>query len=286
MKSLRHLLLGLVFMVATVAARGADLNCATGATNVEEFRYAWHLRGFVGWIAGVVFPSKGVGSLRTVFPKAGEHEISSQLMMTSPGNSGFYTYESQMDDTGTKTLMTYHGYAWGKKSRKERTIFDYIKRLMRIHRETPEKVEDRVKLIPPQELQDASLRDVLTAIYFLRENASNIKAPLTTTIFSDGKQYPATFRPVERATFTMSGQKISGLGFEIGDAPGGRKWPGGVRVWISDDARRIPFCIEISESIASMQLDLQSVESCAFMGRSHNVGAAAARGTSVAPAAR
>src|SRR5437763_9989327 len=201
MKLVRHLLLGLVLVGTTAALQAADLNCASSATNVEDFHYTWHLRGGIGWLAGLVFPNKGVGNLRTVFPKAGEHEISSQLMMTSQDSSGFYTYESQMDETGSKTFMTYHGYAWGKKSRKERTIFDYVKRLMRIHRETPEKVEDRVKLIPPQELQDASLRDVLTAIYFLRENASNIKAPLTTTIFSDGKAYPARFRPAERDTF-------------------------------------------------------------------------------------
>ena len=262
MKRVRYLLLGLL-LVSGATLHAAELNCATASTsNVEEFRYSWRLKGLVGWVAGIVFPSRGVGSLRTVFPKSSEHEISSQLMMTSPGNSGFYTYESQMDATGSKTLTTYHGYAWGKKSRRERTIFDYVKRLMRIHRETPEKVEDRVKLIPPTELQDASLRDVLTAIYFLRENAAAIKGPVTTTIFSDGKQYPVIFRPTNRATFTISNQTVPCLGFEIVDAPGGRKWEGGVRVWISDDARRIPFRIEIVQSMASMQLDLQSVEAC------------------------
>jgi len=52
--------------------------------------------------------------------------------------------------------------------------------------------------------------------------------------------------------------------FDIVDAPGGRKWQGGVKVWLSADERRIPVRIEISQSIASMQLDLQSIESCAF----------------------
>jgi hypothetical protein len=36
-------------------------------------------------------------------------------------------------------------------------------------------------------------------------------------------------------------------------------------VWLSEDQRRIPFRIEIEESVASLQLDLQSVESCAFL---------------------
>ena len=49
------------------------------------------------------------------------------------------------------------------------------------------------------------------------------------------------------------------------DAPGGRKWPGGMKIWISDDARRIPFRIEIIQSMASLQLELQSIDSCAFM---------------------
>lgn len=274
MKKASTLLLGLAFVCAPIL-QAAELNCTGTTPNVEEFRYAWHLRGAAGWLAGFVFPNKGVGNLKTVFPKAGEHEISSQLMMTSTDKSGFYVYESQMDDTASRTLMTYHGYAWGKKTRKERTVFDYVKRLMRIHRETTEKSEDRVKLIPTEELRDASLRDVLTAIYYLREHALDLKSGFTTTIFSDGKPYSVVFRPIERATFTIGTQHLSGLGFEIADAPGGRKWDGGVRVWISDDERRIPFRIEISESIASMQLNLESIDACAFMGRAHVAGRAA-----------
>ena len=36
-------------------------------------------------------------------------------------------------------------------------------------------------------------------------------------------------------------------------------------MWFSEDEHRIPFRIEIAESFASLQLDLQSIESCAFM---------------------
>jgi hypothetical protein len=63
----------------------------------------------------------------------------------------------------------------------------------------------------------------------------------------------------------MQNSNVNAVGFEIVDAPGGKKWPGGVKVWVSDDERRIPFRIEILQSMASLQLDLQSVESCAFM---------------------
>ncbi|HEY8130827.1 MAG TPA: DUF3108 domain-containing protein, partial [Thermoanaerobaculia bacterium] len=77
---------------------------------------------------------------------------------------------------------------------------------------------------------------------------------------------PVIIRTTERRSFTIEGQDVNAIGFEIVDAPGGnRKWPGGVKVWVSDDHRRIPFRIEIQQSMASLQLDLSSIESCAFM---------------------
>ena len=156
--------------------------------------------------------------------------------------------------------MTYHAYAWKNKSRNERTVFDYAKRTAFIHKQTPDKQWDRTEPLPPEQL-----RDVLTAIYYLRQNAAAIKTPIKTNIYSDGKSYPVMLRPVERRSFKMQGASVDALGFEIVDAPGGRKWPGGVRVWLSEDERRIPFRIEIQQSMASLQLELQSVESCAFM---------------------
>jgi hypothetical protein len=259
MTSLRASLAALLTLCA-LNASAAELNCQ-GAANIEEFRYSWRLRGGLSWIAGLVFPTSGVGNLKTVFPKDGEHSINSELLITpTDGRSGFFVYESEMDEAGQKTLMTYHGYAWGKKSRKERTIFDYVGRLAHIRKETPDKVENKVKPLPPEEF-----RDVLTAIYYLRQHASEIKGPIITTIYSDGKEYPVIFRPADRRTFTIDNQKVNALGFEIVDAPGGKKWPGGVRVYLSDDARRIPFRIEIQQTMASLQLDLKSIEACAFM---------------------
>jgi len=249
-----------VFALLTMSASGAELNCS-GASNVEEFRYTWRLRGGLSWVAGFVFPTSGVGNLKTVYPKDGESSINSELLITAADpKTGFFAYESEMDTAGSKTFMTYHGYAWNKKMRKERTVFDYQKRLAHIRLEKPEKVENKDKPLPPE-----TLRDVLTAIYYLRQHAPEIKGPITTTIYSDGKEYPVLFRPADRRTFTIENQNVNALGFEIVDAPGGKKWPGGVRVYLSDDARRIPFRIEIQQSMASLQLDLQSIEACAFM---------------------
>jgi Protein of unknown function (DUF3108) len=258
MKLLRASVIALLTVWA-VTASAAELNCG-GASNVEEFRYTWRLRGGLSWIAGFVFPTSGVGNLKTTFPKPGVASINSELLITAAdGKSGFFVYESEMDSSAN-TLMTYHGYSWGKKMRKERTIFDYVKRLAHIRKETPDKVEDKDKPLPQE-----TLRDVLTAIYYLRQHAAEIKGPITTTIYSDGKEYPVIFRPAGTRSFSIENQNVNALGFEIVDAPGGKKWPGGVRVWLSDDARRIPFRIEIQQSMASLQLDLQSVEACAFM---------------------
>ena len=255
-------LIVLSLLLLSPAASAAELNCG-GAKNVEEFRYTWRMKGGLRWIAGLIIPTSGVGNLRTVYPNgAGEQTINSELLITPPTGQrgGFFAYESDMDNSGRKTLMTYNGYQWGDKSRKERTVFDYVKRLARVHKETPGKVEDKVKPI-----DDDQTRDVLTAIYFLRQNATRITTPITTSIY-EGKEYPVIFRPVAgQQQFVIEGKTVRALGFEIVDAPGGKKWKGHVKVWLSQDERRIPFRIEIQQSMASLQLDLQSIESCAFM---------------------
>lgn len=259
MKILRTLLVSLLLIVPTLA-QAAELRSAA-PSNVESFQYSWHLRGGLSWIAGLMFPRSGTGNLKTTFNKPGAPGISSELVITSPSESGFYAYQSEMDPSGDRTLMTYHGYAWGKKSRKDRTVFDYLKRIAHLHKETPTKVEDKDKPMPA-----GDLRDVLTAIFYLRQHSDEITGPLRTTIFSDGKEYPVIFRPAGKQSFTIGNQRVSATGFAVEAVPGSeQKWRGGVTVWVSDDARRIPCRIEISESVASLQLDLQSVESYALL---------------------
>lgn len=257
---------GLLVLALTVASASsaATVSKCSVPGNTEELRYSWRLRGGIRFIAGLMFPTSGVGNLTTTYPAAGSTAVHSELLITAPNGrqGGFYAYESDMDTAGDRTLMTYHGYAWGKKSRSERTLFDYVKRLARIHKKTPDEDHDRVKPLPNTD----DVRDVLTAIHYLRWNAAAIKTPVRTSIYSDGKEYPVIFRPTgERRSFVIDGRRTNAFALEIVGAPGGtRKWKGGVKVWLSEDARRIPFRIEIQESIASMQLDLQSIEACAY----------------------
>lgn len=252
MKIIRNVMIALTMLVSASVF-------AADAGSVEEFRYSWRLRGGVRLLAGLMFPTSGVGNLRTTFGDT----IHSELLITAPNGKqgGFYEYESQMDESA-KTLMTYHGYEWGKKSRNERTVFDYTKGLARINKTTPEDKEYRVKKLPADEGQ---YRDVLTAIYFLRQNAKSIHAPLQTMIYSDGKAYPVIFKPGAMKPFVIEGKNVNARAFHIVDAPGGKKWSGGVTVWVTNDDRRVPVRIEIQQSVASLQLDLQKIESGALL---------------------
>ncbi|MBV8545805.1 MAG: DUF3108 domain-containing protein [Acidobacteria bacterium] len=260
MKPTRYAILALVIACAIPTASAVELNCR-GPANVESFKYSWKLRGGLSWIAGIMFPTSGIGELKTTYPAAGRNAIDSSLLITAPaGKSGFYAYETQIEASGQRTLMTYHAYSWKDKSRKERTLFDYNAGLARMHKETPEKQWDKIDHIPA-----GAFHDVVSAIYYLRANAATIRGPVATQIYSDGKSYPVIVRPANRQMFTIGGQQIGASGFEIVDGPGGKKWPGGMKIWLSDDARRIPFRIEIIQSMASLQLDLQSIDSCAFM---------------------
>ena len=241
------------------SAYAAELTC-NNLGNVEEFRYSWRLKGGVRFLAGLMFPTNGVGNLRNTY---GDN-VHSELLITAPNGKqgGFYEYQSDIDETG-KTLMTSHGYAWGKKSRTERTVFDYVKGLARMRKQTPDDgVENRVKKLPEGEDE---FRDILTAIHFLRQNADTLNTPLQTVVYSDGKEYPVVFKPGARKSFVIEGRQTAARGFEIVDAPGGKKWQGGVTVWLTSDDRRVPVRIEIKQSVAALQLDLQKIESCATL---------------------
>jgi hypothetical protein len=257
MKIIRTIALAFVLAVVSGSAQAADVCNNIG--NVEEFRYSWRLRGGVRFLAGLMFPTNGVGNLRNTYGD----KLHSELLITAPNGKqgGFYEYQSDIDESG-KTLMTSHGYAWGKKARNERTIFDYVKGLARMRKQTPEEVENRVKKLPAGEDE---FRDILTAIHYLRQNADKLAKPMQTTVYSDGKEYPVVFKPGARRNFVIEGKQTPARSFEIVDAPGGKKWPGGVTVWLSSDERRVPVRIEIQQSFAAMQLDLQKIESCSTL---------------------
>ena len=246
----------LAVILCALPASATDKTClAYGPT--EQLRYSWRLRGGLAWVAGLRFPTSGTGQLNT--SKETADSINSTLRITSqPGEEGFYEYISDMDASASRTLMSYHAYEWGGSNRREQTFFDYVKSLARIHKDTPKGHEYKVKKLPVD-----SPRDVLTGIFFLRQNSQTIEEPLASEIYSDGKLYPVLFRPTGTATVDFEGKKTVVRKFLITARPGSeQKWPGGVEVWLTQDERRIPVRIELQRSFATLRLELERIEAC------------------------
>ena len=248
------------FSVAFLAAAILSSTAASAEAALpksEEFEYSWRLRGAPSWLASLRFPTSGVGELKTS-PLPDSGAIQTQLLITTPaGRDGFYLYRSDIDPSTTTTLVSYNGYEWGEKKKSERTLFDYVKKLLRIRKQDANEVENEVVPLPGN---SRSMKDVLTGIYFLRQNADTLKAPLKTDIFSDGKIYSVVFSPGQSATLDVNGQKIASRVFVITAAPGQRnKFPGSVKVWLSTDSRRVPLRIEVQRSLAALQLDITAI---------------------------
>src|SRR5436309_9073585 len=64
-------LLAITALLIAMNASAVELNCK-GPNNVEQFKYSWRLRGGLSWVAGLIFPTAGVGEMKTTFPKDGE----------------------------------------------------------------------------------------------------------------------------------------------------------------------------------------------------------------------
>lgn len=241
-----------MFMPQPLAAQSK----APASTSTERFRYSWSLKGGLAWIASLRFPTSGYGELKTVRENGATPTVDTQLRITPKEGDGFYLYQSQIDSRNGKTLTTYHGYQWGDKQRTSRTFFDYVKRLARTRTETPQKVRNEVKPIP----QD-SIRDILTAIYFLRENSTTISGPQQSNIFSDGKFYPVLFEPAGRQSLTIKAHRYDTNVYRVSATPEGRKkWPGDVMVWLTRDESAVPVRIELQRNFATLRLDLDSVQ--------------------------
>lgn len=218
---------------------------ALPASAAETLQYRWSMRGGLSWVAGLKFPTSGVGFLTQT---TNGNSITSTLRITSPKEpSAAMVYESTMVPTGDKTLASAEGYNWQQSKRHVRSFFDTVKHLLRIEKTTPKGTESHVQAWP-----DGDVRDVLTAIQFLRVRGAEIEQPVLTSVYSGGKAYAVVITPVGTATVndTRTTQ------FRIEAAPGATlKYPGEVRLWISADEQRVPVRIELSQRIGTVRLD-------------------------------
>jgi hypothetical protein len=211
----------------------------------ERLSYTWKLKGGISWLASLAFPSSGKGTLET--SEGGT--VSSRLTISADPKS-YYLYESSMLPAGTKTLTSRNAYSFKSSQRDERISFDSDKGLARVQKTTNEGQETKVK-----KLESQTPQDVLTAIYYLRQHANEITAPKKAEVFSGAKGYDMVFQPLPITT--MNGMRVRPFTMKaVGDDA--KKFPGEVRVWLSDDERRVPVRIDIEQKYgATLKLDLE-----------------------------
>lgn len=221
------------------------------ASATETLRYDWRLRGALSWVARVRFPTSGVGVLHTRSEAGG---VASQLRITSTEPGAYLEYSSRMDTSGHRTLTSANGYAFGDRSERKETVYDYATHLARISEREGGHVSSKTK---PLSVDVA--RDVLTTIAYLREHATELSTALTTEVYSDGKPYHVSIQPAGVETMQWNGRSVRTREFRVVAAAGAKKKFPGLTVWISEDERRLPLRIVLDQSFASLDLRLRPV---------------------------
>lgn len=228
----------------------APIAMAADGGSTERLSYSWHLKGGLSWLARLAFPSSGRGTLETKTADT----VSSRLMINASDTGGYYLYESSMVPEGTQTLTSRSAYAYKSSARDERVSFDVARDIARVQKTTDEGTE-----VKTHRLESNTPQDVLTSIYYLRQHADEIRAPKRAQIFSGAKEYDVIYQPLPTTSMMVGKTSVRVRPFTIKPAgTDARRFPGEVRVWLSDDGRRVPVRIDIDQKYATLKLDLQT----------------------------
>jgi hypothetical protein len=229
--------------VALTLALAASAASAQPVSGTEQLHYKWSLRGGLSWIARIAFPSSGTGTLET--KTAGN--VSSRLTIGAKDGSAYYA--STMTPDGLKTFLSEDGYSFNNRFENHKVTFDYNGGVAHVEKRSDEGVEQKVKT-----LQSAAAQDVLTAIYYLRQNADTITMRRQATVYSGGKGYQFIFTPEGKDQLRVGGTTYDTRSFSIAPADGKKK--GAVRVWLTNDDDAKPVRMEIEQGYATMRLDM------------------------------
>lgn len=248
-----------LFLTMALAVPGpaaAQIRCSE--PSVERVSYDWALAGALSWVAAIAFPTSGTAELETTANRPGT-KVESRLMIRDRDRTGYFLYRTSLEGPRLRTLLSEHGYSWSGRTKIEKAAFDYDRKLLRLSEEdTRDGPSSSVRPIP-----GGDLRDVLTAIWQLRQQAGTIKGAERVEIFSDGKLYPVHFVAQGAQNLKVGNTMRRVLAFRIVAAPEQqRKWPGGVNVWLTDDEARTPVKIEIKRSLANLRLTMSGAPIC------------------------
>lgn len=217
---------------------------AAPSASAETLRYDWKIRGGLSWIAGLRFPTSGVGVLKT---EQGGGVVDSHLRV-SAGSRDYIEYRSRMDDSATRTLASENGYAFGARSERKETVYDYSANVARLEEQEKGRTERKTR---PLQVDEA--RDILTTIAYLREHADKVTTPMTTDIYAEGKPYRVLIQPQGRKAIAERTARV----FSVVSAPGAASRFPGMTVWLSDDGQRLPLRIVLQQKYASLHLNLR-----------------------------
>lgn len=237
-----------VLGVALSLLVASSASAAPAAAGVERLHYKWSLRGALSWLARAAFPTSGTGILETISGSA----VSSKLTVGAPKTNARIFYESRMTNDGGRTLSSSDGYKWRDYDRQQYVTFDYIKSLARVEKNSEEGRETKFR-----KLTSEDPKDVLTAIYYIRQNLSAFATPRLTQVYSGGKPYPFLISQRPVTTIKVASKPVRVRPFLI--EPVDKKQQGRVRVWLSDDDRSLPVQIEIERDHATLVLSATNV---------------------------
>jgi len=105
--------------------------------------------------------------------------------------------------------------------------------------------------------------DVLSAFYVARARGVRADEPLAVPVYDSGRVYDLVFRVIGREVLDLPaplGRRVSTLIVEPKVPPGSGLFAqeGDLRVWVTDDARRIPVRARTRVAVGSVSADLES----------------------------
>jgi len=192
----------------------------------DEYHYRWSLGGFGGFIGRLFLPGHGEGVLTY---RTEDGQVQSELLVTSEASDDgeYWQYGSTIDPRTGNSTEAWSAYRWRGKEKSRR-----------------------------QEVEVEGVKDIVAGILALRRDPPN--GPLEMEIWSDGKVYPVLVEPKGREERKIGDEIVMTRRFSFG--PGGerdgRRWKGGMEVWIAEDKAATPVEIRLVRSLAKLNLRL------------------------------
>ncbi len=211
----RRVALSLLLFAAAASTAGAD----------ERLRYTWKLDGFVGSLAALFFPSRGVGELSVVALADGTLKSELRISPTSSRSGDFYLSGSEWEPTTGRTVRAWSSQVWrGERKSKQSEV-------------------DAVGVV-----------DVVSGILALRRDPPATARRLE--IWSDGKLYPVLVVPHGAERRVLGGREVSARHLTVRglDIAGRKRWKGQLELWIADDPEGTPIEIVVNRGSARVRL--------------------------------